>query len=82
MGGIALYNRPGKILIPGDVIYADYAIGRFDLHGADAGQLRKSLMDLTELDVDILLPGHNNIIKGLPSGYIGKVAKMWEPYLA
>ncbi|HBA55171.1 MBL fold metallo-hydrolase [Syntrophorhabdus aromaticivorans] len=81
MGGIALYNRPGRILIPGDVIYADYAIGRFDLHGADARQLRKSLMNLTELDVDILLPGHNNIIKGLPSGYIGKVAKMWEPYL-
>jgi hydroxyacylglutathione hydrolase len=26
MGGIALYNRPQKILIPGDVVYADYAI--------------------------------------------------------
>ncbi len=38
MGGIALYHSSLKLLIPGDVIYADYAIGRFDLHGADADQ--------------------------------------------
>ena len=32
-GGIALYQRSAGILIPGDVVYADYSIGRFDLHG-------------------------------------------------
>jgi len=31
--------------------------------------------------VDILLPGHNQIVKGLPKGYILKTAKQWEPYL-
>lgn len=81
MGGIALYHASLKILIPGDVIYADYAIGRFDLYGADADQLKKSLYRLADLEVDILLPGHNQIVKGLPPDYVRKTAKMWEPSL-
>ncbi len=81
MGSIGLYHRPLKILIPGDVIYADYAIGRFDLYGADPAGLKESLMHLAELEVEILLPGHNQIVKGLPKGYILKTAKQWESYL-
>ncbi len=81
MGSIGLYHRLMKILIPGDVVYSDYAIGRFDLYGADAAELKKSLMGLSELEVDILLPGHNQIVKGLPKGYILKTARQWEPYL-
>ena len=81
MGGIALYEPVGKILIPGDVVYADYAIGRFDLFGADAARLKDSLNRLGQLDVDILLPGHNQILKGVPAGYIKKTTNMWEPYL-
>jgi hydroxyacylglutathione hydrolase len=80
-GGIALYEPIQKILIPGDVVYADYAIGRFDLYGADASQLKESLNRLAQLDVDVLLPGHNQIIKGVPADYIRKTAKMWEAYL-
>jgi len=82
MGGIALYEPAQKILIPGDVIYADYAIGRFDLYGADASQLRESLNRLAGFDIDILLPGHNQIVKCVPGDYIKKTAKMWEAYLA
>jgi len=81
MGSIGLYHRTMKILIPGDVVYADYAIGRFDLYGAKASQLKESLMRLGELEVDILLPGHNRIVKGLPKGYILKTARQWESYL-
>jgi glyoxylase-like metal-dependent hydrolase (beta-lactamase superfamily II) len=81
MGSIGLYHRSMKILIPGDVVYADHAIGRFDLYGAEAGQLRESLMRLGKLEVDILLPGHNQIVKGLPKGYILKTARQWESYL-
>jgi hydroxyacylglutathione hydrolase len=81
MGGIALYHRPQKVLIPGDVIYADLAIGRFDLHGADPGALRDSLYRLAEYDIEFLLPGHNNLVKALPKDYVMKVAKTWEPYL-
>jgi len=82
MGSIGLYHGPQRVLIPGDVIYADYAIGRFDLHGADASELKKSLMRLAELEVDILLPGHNRIVRDLPPGYILETAKQWEPNLA
>jgi glyoxylase-like metal-dependent hydrolase (beta-lactamase superfamily II) len=81
MGSIGLYQRPTKILIPGDVVYADYAIGRFDLYGANGPELKKSLMQLAELEVDILLPGHNPIVKNVPKGYILKTARQWEPYL-
>lgn len=81
MGSIALYNPLESILIPGDVVYADYAIGRFDLHGANATELKKSLMRLSELKVEILLPGHNRIVQNLSPGYILKTEKQWEPYL-
>ena len=81
MGSIGLYHRPMKILIPGDVVYADYAIGRFDLYGANGPELKKSLMRLAELEVNILLPGHNQILKNVPKGYILKTARQWEPYL-
>jgi hydroxyacylglutathione hydrolase len=81
MGSIGLYHPPMKILIPGDVVYADYAIGRFDLYGADASELKKSLLKLAELKVDILLPGHNQIVRNLPQGYILKTARQWESFL-
>ncbi|HBF42671.1 MAG TPA: MBL fold hydrolase [Desulfobacteraceae bacterium] len=81
LGSIALYNASGKILIPGDVVYADYAIGRFDLYGANGPQLKDSLLTLAELDVKVLLPGHNRTVEDLPSGYISETVKQWGPYL-
>jgi len=81
MGSIGLYHRSMKILIPGDVVYSDYAIGRFDLYGADASGLKKSLFSLAELEAEILLPGHNQIVKALPKGYILKTARQCEHYL-
>ena len=82
MGSVALYHPTKRILIPGDVVYADHAIGRFDLHGANGKELGKSLMRLAELEVRMLLPGHNEIVEKLPLGYIRKTAKQWELYLA
>jgi glyoxylase-like metal-dependent hydrolase (beta-lactamase superfamily II) len=81
MGSIGLYQKTKGILIPGDVIYADHAIGRFDLHGANASELRESLMRLADLKVDVLLPGHNRIVHGLAPGYILATVKQWEPHL-
>ncbi len=81
MGGIALYHKSKGILIPGDVIYADYAIGRFDLHGADASQLKNSLLKLADMDVNVLLPGHNRIVKNVAKNYILQTANQWAPYL-
>ncbi len=81
-GSIALYDRAEKILIPGDVVYSDYAIGRFDLFGASGAQHRESLFSLAELDVDVLLPGHNSIVERVSPGYILETARQWEPYLS
>jgi len=81
-GSIALYNRQGKILVPGDTVYADYAIGRFDLHRASGPQLKSSLNLLAELEVTVLLPGHNRIMEQVPEGYIRDTARQWEPYLS
>jgi hydroxyacylglutathione hydrolase len=80
-GSIALYESGKKVLIPGDTVYADYAIGRFDLHGAEGAALGESLLKLAELNVDILLPGHNRVVKGVKPGYILDTAKQWGPYL-
>ncbi len=81
LGSIGLYHRSAKILIPGDVVYADHAIGRFDLYGANPSELKKSLTRLSELQVDILLPGHNQIVKDLPKDYLAKTVRQWESYL-
>jgi hydroxyacylglutathione hydrolase len=78
VGSIALYERSRRILISGDIVYADYAVGRVDLHGADVFDLRKSLMRLAELEVEILLPGHTRIVESLPSDYIRKTAEQWK----
>lgn len=81
MGSIALYDAARRILIPGDTVYADYAIGRFDLYGASGPQLKASLLKLAELDVAVLLPGHNRIVEQVQPGYILNTAKQWGPYL-
>lgn len=80
-GSIALYQREDQVLIPGDTVYADSAIGRFDLHGASGPQLRDSLNALGQLPVKILLPGHNRILTDTPPGYILQTARQWGPYL-
>lgn len=81
LGSIALYNQADKVLIPGDVVYADFAIGRFDLHGASGPILGESLARLAELGVNILLPGHNRIIKDVQPDYIRETARKWASYL-
>ncbi|MBN2418207.1 MAG: MBL fold metallo-hydrolase [Deltaproteobacteria bacterium] len=80
-GAIALYESQQKILIPGDVIYADYSIGRYDLHGADPSRHRDSLFRLAGLEVNMLLPGHNRVMTSVPEGYIRDTAEQWGGYL-
>jgi hydroxyacylglutathione hydrolase len=81
IGCIALYESTEKILIPGDVVYADHAIGRFDLYGADPKQHLNSLRLLSEMDVKMLLPGHNHIMNNVPGGYIKETLEQWKGYL-
>ncbi len=81
-GSVALYDPARRILIPGDVVYADNAIGRFDMHRADGAVLKASLDRLAELGVQVLLPGHNRIATDLPADAVRRTADQWAPYLA
>jgi hypothetical protein len=63
-------------------VYADYAIGRFDLESADPDQLKRSLGIIDELGVEILLPCHNRIVKSGAAPMIKKTVELWGPQLA
>jgi glyoxylase-like metal-dependent hydrolase (beta-lactamase superfamily II) len=66
-GSISLYLEGDKILISGDVVFAG-SIGRTDFPGGSPSLLRKSIDELSQLDVEYLVPGHSteagNIIAG------------------
>ena len=60
---ICFYGRKEKILICGDVVFAQ-STGRVDAPGGNAAELKRSMEKLSQLDIEYLLPGHLNIIKG------------------
>jgi glyoxylase-like metal-dependent hydrolase (beta-lactamase superfamily II) len=60
---ICLYWPAKKALFTGDVIFFQ-GIGRTDLPGGDGSLLKRSIMELSELDVEYVLPGHGEIISG------------------
>ena len=61
--GICVYSPVEKFLICGDLIFNEN-IGRVDLPGGNAEQLKQSIDIVSNLDVEYLLPGHMDIIKG------------------
>lgn len=62
-GSIALYCPTRKALFSGDVIFAG-SVGRTDFPGGSAARLKESIRLLAGLDVEILLPGHMEVISG------------------
>ncbi len=62
-GSICLYWPSHKALFSGDVIF-EQGVGRTDLPGGDGEQLKKSINRLSCLDLELLLPGHGDIIRG------------------
>ncbi len=80
-GSIGLYEEGSKVLVSGDTLYSDYAIGRFDLYGADSGQLKASLRRLAPMEIHVLLPAHNRPMEVVPQGYVQDVLRQWEAYL-
>ena len=61
-GSICLYNKEKKILIAGDTVFPNGGFGRVDLPGGDLNLLRESISKLNELDVDVLVSGHGDIV--------------------
>ena len=58
---ICFYSQQDKILICGDVIF-NQNTGRVDLPGGNADELKRSIDELSQLEIDYLLPGHMDII--------------------
>jgi hydroxyacylglutathione hydrolase len=57
-GGICLYAREPRILFSGDTVFPDGYYGRYDGESGSFEAIVGSLKRLTELEVDIMLPGH------------------------
>ena len=62
-GSICLYLPSQKALFSGDVIFNE-GIGRTDLPGGDGSLLKQSIKRLSKLDLELVLPGHGEIIAG------------------
>ncbi|MBL7125039.1 MAG: MBL fold metallo-hydrolase [Dehalococcoidales bacterium] len=60
---ICFYCKSEKILICGDVIF-NQNTGRVDLPGGNADELKQSILKLSQLEIEYLLPGHMDIIIG------------------
>ncbi len=62
-GSICLYEPKERVLISGDTLFY-LGVGRTDLPGGDPEQLAASIEKLSKLDVEYLLPGHGEMLKG------------------
>jgi glyoxylase-like metal-dependent hydrolase (beta-lactamase superfamily II) len=62
-GSVCLYWPEHKVLFSGDVIF-NQGIGRVDLPEGDGKQLKESIRRIKNLDVEILLSGHGEILAG------------------
>jgi len=62
-GSACLYWPEKKVLFTGDVVFSQ-SIGRTDLPGGSGKQLKESISRLAELDVEVLCPGHGDVVAG------------------
>jgi glyoxylase-like metal-dependent hydrolase (beta-lactamase superfamily II) len=62
-GSIGLYWPAQKALFSGDVIFKEN-IGRTDFSGGNGALLKKSIISFSELDLELLFPGHMGIVIG------------------
>lgn len=62
---IVFYLSDKKVLISGDLVF-ERGVGRTDLPFGNTEELRTSLELISELETELLLPGHGTPIKGSP----------------
>jgi len=81
-GSICLYWPEHKVLFTGDVVF-NQGIGRTDLHGGDGQTLKQSIIKLSRIDVEYLLPGHGPIVSGAENvkRNFQDIERMWFGYL-
>ena len=62
-GSLSIYWPERKALLTGDVLFYG-GVGRTDFQEGDSRLLKKSIERLSQLDTEILLPGHGETILG------------------
>jgi hydroxyacylglutathione hydrolase len=62
-GSLCFYYAKEKVLISGDTLF-QLGVGRTDLPGGNLEELVGSIERLSRLEIDYLLPGHGDMIKG------------------
>ncbi|PKN76943.1 MAG: MBL fold metallo-hydrolase [Deltaproteobacteria bacterium HGW-Deltaproteobacteria-10] len=62
-GSIGLYWPEQKALFCGDVLF-DQSVGRTDFPGGSGALLKKSIIAFSQLDIELLFPGHMGIVAG------------------
>ncbi|MFP4558094.1 MAG: MBL fold metallo-hydrolase [Candidatus Hadarchaeota archaeon] len=62
-GSICLYEPEQKWLFSGDTVFPHGSFGRVDLPGGNALQLVESLQKLSEMDVEMIYPGHDDPVE-------------------
>lgn len=60
---ISIYWPEKKILVCGDLIFQN-SVGRTDFPGGNGELLKDSIRRMSEVDIELLLPGHMGFIKG------------------
>jgi hydroxyacylglutathione hydrolase len=81
-GSICLYWPRERALFAGDLIFSQ-GVGRTDLPGGDGEELKESIKKVSELDVEVLLPGHGEVISGreLVQANFSAIERVWFAYL-
>ncbi len=62
-GSICIYWKEKKTLVCGDLIFKE-SVGRVDFPGGSAEELKKSIEEMSKLEIEHLLPGHMDHISG------------------
>jgi len=65
-GSVCLYWEKEKLLISGDTVFY-MGVGRTDLPGGDMEALGQSIREISKLDIEYLIPGHGEMVKGAKS---------------
>lgn len=62
-GHLCFYWPERKTLFSGDLIF-DQGVGRTDFPGGDGALLKQSILRMAELDMELILSGHGDMVQG------------------
>ena len=81
-GSICLYWPLQKALFSGDLVFKE-GLGRTDLPGGDGPTLKESIKRMSQLDVELLLAGHGEIVSGAREvkSNFEQIEKFWFRYV-